>query len=92
MALPDAAPALVAPALYACIRDEGGLRQVFAIEFEAKVEALCRRHPEMGPCQYQRQACRRSGGRVFAAGGAEITLETEAAYDRRVLRRTFRSN
>jgi len=53
---------------------------------------LCKRHPEMGPCQYERQACRRSGGRVFAASGEEITLATEAEYDKKVLRARFRAN
>ena len=40
-----------------------------AIEFAPKVGALCKRHPEMGPCQYERDLCRRSGGRVFASNG-----------------------
>jgi hypothetical protein len=62
-----------------------------AIEFSPKVEGLCRRHPEMGPCQYQRERCRKAGGRVFDAQGMEITRKIEAEYDRRVLRMKFRA-
>ena len=62
------------------------------IVYEPRVETLCRRHPEMGPCQYEREACRRSGGRVFEANGTEITRSTENEYDKRVLRVTFKSN
>jgi len=47
---------------------------------------LCARHPEMGPCQYERNVCRNSGGRVYAAGGVEVTLQMEAEYDRKVMR------
>jgi len=46
----------------------------------------------MGPCQYERNLCRSSGGRVFAAGGQEITRQTEDEYDRKVLRVRFRTN
>ena len=53
---------------------------------------MCRRHPEMGPCQYERELCRKSGGRVYAADGTEITLATEAEYDRKVMRVRFRAN
>jgi hypothetical protein len=56
------------------------------IEFEPRVEALCRRHPEMGPCQYERNACRARGGRVFTSKDEEVTLAVEKAYDARVLR------
>lgn len=62
-----------------------------AIELTPKLEELCRRHPEMGPCQYQREACRRAGGRVFDERGVEITRKIEAQYDRKVLRFKFRS-
>ena len=54
--------------------------------------ALCKRHPEMGPCQYERDLCRRSGGRVFAANGQEITRQIEDEYDRKVMRARFRAN
>ena len=53
---------------------------------------LCRKHPEMGPCQYERNNCRASGGRVFAADGVEITMATEAEYDKKVMRVRFRAN
>ena len=69
-----------------CVVDRGVVRQQTAIEFDPKVATLCARAPEMGPCQYERNACRRGGGRVYAAGGAEITLQTEAEYDKKVLR------
>jgi len=80
------AVAIPAGAVYACVVDSGGERQVTAIEFAPKVAALCAQNPEMGPCQYEREICRHSGGRVFAADGKEITKATEAEYDRRVLR------
>jgi hypothetical protein len=46
----------------------------------------------MGPCQYERNNCRARGGRVFAAGGIEITMATEAEYDKKVMRTRFRAN
>jgi hypothetical protein len=85
---------VVVPAgsLYVCVSENGGVRQETAIRFAPKVAALCAKHPEMGPCQYERNVCRRAGGRVYAAGGVEITQATEAEYDRKVLRARFRSN
>jgi hypothetical protein len=77
---------------YVCITNVAGERQQVAIEFAPKVRELCLKHPEMGPCQYEREACRRSGGRVFEANGKEITRSTENEYDKRVLRVTFKSN
>lgn len=86
--------AVVVPdgAIYVCIVERDGTRAQTVIEFVPKVHDLCRRHPEMGPCQYERNACRAAGGRVFAAGGREITLQTEAEYDRKVTRVRFRAN
>ena len=46
----------------------------------------------MGPCQYERNISRGSGGRVYAADGTEITLATEAQDDRKVMRVRFKSN
>jgi hypothetical protein len=46
----------------------------------------------MGPCQYERNACRRIGGRVFGADGKEITLAIEAEYDKKVTRIKLKSN
>ena len=88
------APPVVVPAgtQYVCVADVDGERRQTAIEFAPKVAQLCERHPEMGPCQYERNLCRRSGGRVFAAGGVEITTATEAEYDRKVLRVRFKAN
>ena len=46
----------------------------------------------MLPCQYERDICRRNGGRVFAADGTEITMATEAEYDKKVFRVRFRAD
>jgi len=88
------APPIVAPpdTLYVCVADTAEGRKQTAIEFAPKVAALCKRHPEMGPCQYERDLCRRSGGRVYAANGQEITRQIEDEYDRKVLRVRFRAN
>jgi hypothetical protein len=88
------APPVVVPAgaLYVCVSESGGVRQQTAIEYVPKVGAMCAKHPEMGPCQYERDVCRRSGGRVYAAGGIEITLLTEAEYDKKVMRVRFKAN
>lgn len=83
---------LPAGAQYVCVADRGGTRQQTTIEFVPKVADLCRRHPEMGPCQYERNLCRQSGGRVFAANGVEITMQTEAEYDKKVMRVRFKAN
>ena len=87
-------PAVVVPAgsIYLCITETGGVRQQTSIQFAPKVGKLCAKHPEMSPCQYERNVCRSSGGRVYAAGGVEITAETEAEYDRKVLRVRFKAN
>jgi hypothetical protein len=93
---PPAAPtlAIAAPpgALYVCVSGIGAQLRQTSIEFAPGVGELCRKHPEMGPCQYERDACRRSGGRVFAADGSEITRSTEDEYDKRVMRIRLRSN
>ena len=96
---PQPAPAPVAEpvplpagAVYACVVDSAGERQVTAIELAPRVAALCAQNPEMGPCQYEREICRHGGGRVFAADGKEITKATEAEYDRRVLRARIRAD
>ena len=81
-----------AGAQYVCVSDSRGQTTQTAIEFAPKVATLCKRHPEMGPCQYERDLCRSSGGRVYAAGGVEITRQTEDEYDRKVLRVRFRAN
>ena len=91
-ATPTQANAVPPGALYVCVKGAGAEVQQTAIEFAPSVGELCRKHPEMGPCQYERDACRRSGGRVFAADGKEVTKLTEAEYDRRVLRVKLKSN
>jgi hypothetical protein len=93
LSAPPLAPVVVPPnTLYVCVIDTQGVRQQTAIEFSPKVGALCRRHPEMSACQYERGECRRNGGRVFAADGTEITQLTELEYDKRVLRVIFRAD
>jgi len=74
--------------LYSCV--VAGTRT--AIEYAENVEKLCRRHPEMGPCQYERDACRKGGGRVYTAKGEEVTLSVEAAYDAKVQRVRFQAD
>jgi hypothetical protein len=56
------------------------------------IESLCRRHPEMGPCQYEREACRQRGGRVYTSKGDEVTAAVEAEYDKRVRRVRFQAD
>jgi hypothetical protein len=51
---------------------------------------VCSRFPAMGPCQYERDACRAKRGRVIRFDGVEITKEVEAEYDKQVQR--FRLN
>jgi hypothetical protein len=93
---PSAAPtlAIAAPpgALYVCVIGAGAELSQTSIEFAPGVGEVCRKHPEMGPCRYERDACRRSGGRVFAADGSEITPHVEDEYDKRVLRIRLHSN
>jgi hypothetical protein len=81
-----------ASTLYVCLKGSGDQAKQTAIEFAPNVAAVCKRHPEMGPCQYERDLCRKGGGRVFAANGAEITRQVEDEYDRRVMRVRFRAN
>lgn len=91
--LPPPTPIVVPDgALYVCVTDAGGASRQAVIEFEPAVGALCGRHPEMGPCRYERDACRRGGGRVYAAQGREITMQTEAEYDRKVMRVRLQAN
>jgi hypothetical protein len=74
--------------LYFC-ESSGGRK---AIEYEPRVEQLCRRHPEMGPCQYERDQCRARGGRVYTARNEEVTVAVEAEYDRVVRRVRFQGD
>ncbi len=93
-ALPAPTAPIVVPAnaLYVCVTESGGASRQATIEFEPAVGALCGRHPEMGPCRYERDICRRGGGRVYAAQGTEITLQTEAEYDKKVMRVRLQAN
>ena len=88
-----APPVARAPnALYVCVADTGGQRKETAIELAPNMLSLCQRHPEMGPCQYERDLCRKNGGRVFTADGREVTRAVEDEYDRKVMRVRFRAN
>lgn len=71
--------------IYRC--EAGG--QSAPITYDTKVESLCRRHPEMGPCHFERDACRARGGRVYTSAGEEVTTAVEAKYDERVRRVRF---
>ena len=84
--------AVPAGAIYVCVTGSGSAAAQTAIEYAPKVDTLCRNHPEMGPCQYERNVCRGKGGRVFAADGTEITMATEAEYDKKVMRVRFKAN
>jgi hypothetical protein len=75
-----------AGSIYVCVSESGGVRRQTAIAFPPQVGALCAKHPEMGPCLYERNVCRRCGGRVYAAGGVVFTLLMEADYARKVMR------
>lgn len=77
---------------YVCVVETNGVREQTSIEFSSKVAALCKKHPEMGPCKYEREVCRRSNGRIYAANGVEITKQTEAEYDKKVMRVVFKAN
>jgi hypothetical protein len=77
---------------YVCVSEVNGVAKQTSIEFSPKIADLCRRHPEMGPCKYERDVCRRSNGRVYTANGVEITKQTEAEYDKKVMRVVFKAN
>lgn len=83
-AIEAASPLADGPA-YLCA--EGGTS--VPIDMETRLESLCRRHPEMGPCRYARNTCRAHGGSVTNGAGVAVTAATEAAYDRRVMRLTL---
>jgi hypothetical protein len=88
---PSLAPPVPSGMLYVCARVVDGTPRHTGIDYEPKVRALCARHPEMGVCQYEREACRRDGGRVYDSRGVEITKQIEAEYDRKVMRARFRA-
>lgn len=87
-----AAETIPTSALYTCVRIEEGKKIATPIMFEADVERLCRNHPEMGPCRYERKTCRQRGGKVLLANGTEITLRTEEEYDQKVMRFNLKTN
>lgn len=74
--------------IYVC--ETADVREPIALP--SNIESLCRRHPEVGPCQYERDACRARGGRVHTSAGEEVTAAVEAAYDERVRRVRFQAD
>ena len=75
---------------YECVKGASGAEARQPITFPENSGRICARFPAMGPCQYERVACRASGGRVIRFDGVEITREVETEYDKQVQR--FRLN
>ncbi len=75
---------------YECVKGAAGVETRQPITFPENSGRICARFPAMGPCQYERVACRASGGRVIRFDGIEITKEVEIEYDKQVQR--FRLN
>lgn len=75
---------------YECVKGKSGEETRVAITFPENSGRICSRFPAMGPCQYERAACRASGGRVIRFDGIEITKDVEIEYDKQVQR--FRLN
>lgn len=75
---------------YECVKGNTGSEKREAIVFPENSGRICARFPAMGPCQYERDACRATGGRVIRFDGAEITKDVEKEYDKQVQR--FRLN
>ena len=75
---------------YECVKGKQGEETRSAITFPENSGRICSRFPAMGPCQYERAACRAGGGRVIRFDGIEITREVEHEYDKQVQR--FRLN
>lgn len=75
---------------YECVKGPAGSEARSPITFPENSGRICARFPAMGPCQYERVACRASGGRVIRFDGIEITKEVETEYDKQVQR--FRLN
>lgn len=75
---------------YECVKGASGAETREPIAFPENSGRICARFPAMGPCQYERVACRAAGGRVIRFDGIEITTEVETEYDKQVQR--FRLN
>jgi hypothetical protein len=75
---------------YECVTGSASAPTRVAIGLPPGSDRICSRFPAMGPCQYERDACRAQGGRVIRFDGVEITKEVEVEYDRQVQR--FRLN
>ncbi len=77
-------------ARYECVQGQAGAETRQIIVFPENSGRVCARFPAMGPCQYEREACRAKGGRVIRFDGIEITTDVEKEYDKQVQR--FRLN
>ena len=75
---------------YECVKGRSGVETRQPIAFPENSGRICARFPAMGPCQYERVACRAAGGRVIRFDGIEITKDVETEYDKQVQR--FRLN
>jgi hypothetical protein len=75
---------------YECVKGSEPSVVRAAIALPPGTDRICSRFPAMGPCQYERDACRAQGGRVIRFDGTEITKDVENEYDRQVQR--FRLN
>ena len=75
---------------YECVKGAAGAEVRQPIAFPENSGRICARFPAMGPCQYERDACRAAGGRVIRFDGIEITTDVEHEYDKQVTR--FRLN
>ncbi len=74
---------------YECVQGPPGAEMRNGISFPEGSGRVCSRFPAMGPCQYERAACRARGGRVIRFDGVEITPEIEKEYDKQVQRFRF---
>jgi hypothetical protein len=86
-------PRIVVPAgvIYVCVTGSGSTVAQTAIEYVPHVDALCRKHPEM---DHASTSATPAGARAGACcvGRLEITMATEAVYDKKVRRVTFKAN
>lgn len=75
---------------YQCVMPRDAAGTGTPIELPPNTLRVCSRFPAMGPCQYERSACRAKGGRVIRFDGVEIDKDVEREYDKQVQR--FRLN
>jgi hypothetical protein len=71
---------------YQCLNGKAPSETRNAIALPPGSDRICSRFPAMGPCQYERDACRAKGGRVIRFDDVEITKDVEREYDKQVQR------